>query len=699
MDSPVKRIACLSLLPGAQIAQRRMVILGREYEWVTIPCEQRLEAVEEFLPRLSSNFDAVALDGIVSSFEIGERRYEHEYIRSQLRLSDYQNVHDGTGLLTTLERHMVKLAADQLAPLLRNRSILFLSGLSRAGSAEVLSTFSKRLVFGDLLYGFRLGIPIFGYKNFMGAAPGLVNAVSHSPAQWFWPAARSSRSVLPRFSYYFRRSDVVVGDLIYFRRYAPESMEGKIVFTTLQDESDIEFFRHRGASRVVSLTPVHEGTFVPLAVLECALHLDAAQRPGDVTDHFLSQIHEMELAPFIFDFKPADPDLALAELPRVSPSPLKPLTEDKLQLSGGDEVGRFCFVIHPLHYKHMLRMKSVRMLSRALPRRAVEDIAAQVPPFAVGKLCDVVSATGARAEGLIYAVPMTSKAIMRWPPEFLYKKLLQVADKAASRGCRLMGLGAYTSVVGDAGVTVSKTSPIGVTSGNSFTVAATLRTLRVAAERSGIDIPQSHALVIGATGSIGSICARLLAQEVQELYLVSPRPERLLALSRQIADECPRIKGHLHVSRVAGDFLPRANVIISTTSAVDPIIDVRNLQPGTVVCDVARPPDISEEAAALRDDILVIESGEISLPAGARLTVDIGLPPGTIYACLAETLLLSLDQRFGHYTLGREIDPDKVREIDAIGVKHGFQLAPIRSFGLVVADEHFARLFAINANR
>jgi predicted amino acid dehydrogenase len=314
----------------------------------------------------------------------------------------------------------------------------------------------------------------------------------------------------------------------------------------------------------------------------------------------------------------------------------------------------------------------------------------------VGKVKDVVSATGAKAEGLIYAVPMTSKAIMRWPPEFLYKKLLQVADDAAGKGCRLMGLGAYTSVVGDAGVTVSRTSPIGVTSGNSFTVAATLRTLRVAAERSGIDIALSRALVVGATGSIGSICARLLAQEVAELYLVSPRPERLLSLSRQIAEESPRIKGRLHVSRVAADFLPRADVIISTTSAVDPIVDVASLRPGAVVCDVARPPDISPEAAASRNDVLVIESGEICLPEGSKLTVDIGLPEGTIYACLAETLLLALEQRFGHYTLGREIDPAKVREIDAIGEKHGFQLAPIRSFGQVVPEDHFARLRALN---
>ena len=109
------RIACLSLSPGAQIAERRATILGREYEWVTIPCEQRLEAVAEILPHLSADFHAVALDGITSSFQLGEQRFEHEFIRTQLSLDSYRDVYDGTGLLATLERHMVKLAADQLS--------------------------------------------------------------------------------------------------------------------------------------------------------------------------------------------------------------------------------------------------------------------------------------------------------------------------------------------------------------------------------------------------------------------------------------------------------------------------------------------------------------------------------------------------------------------------------------------------------
>jgi predicted amino acid dehydrogenase len=275
---------------------------------------------------------------------------------------------------------------------------------------------------------------------------------------------------------------------------------------------------------------------------------------------------------------------------------------------------------------------------------------AQIKPWPVGTVRGVVSATGAKAEGILYVIPMTSKTIMRFPPEFLYRRLLQVAEDAAANGCQLMGLGAYTSVAGDAGLTVSKRCPIGVTSGNSYTVAATLLTLERAAKRCGIEISQAHLLIIGATGSIGAICARMAAGRVRELSLVSPRPEKLLALRRKLERDDPRSHTKVNMSTQARDYLGSADGIITTTSSVEPVVDIGALKPGCLVLDVARPPDIKANAAARREDVMVIESGEVMLPEGAEVTYDIGLPAGVIYACLAETLLLALDRRFGHFT-------------------------------------------------
>ena len=110
-----------------------------------------------------------------------------------------------------------------------------------------------------------------------------------------------------------------------------------------------------------------------------------------------------------------------------------------------------------------------------------------------------------------------------------------------------------------------------------------------------------------------------------------------------------------------------------------------------MVCDVARPPDVVEEDAQLRPDVLVIESGEVLLPGEPDFGFDIGLPPGVAYACLAETAVLAMEGRFENFTLGRNIEMEKAKEMYRLFKKHGLQLEGLRSFGRYVTEEEVAR--------
>jgi predicted amino acid dehydrogenase len=142
------------------------------------------------------------------------------------------------------------------------------------------------------------------------------------------------------------------------------------------------------------------------------------------------------------------------------------------------------------------------------------------------------------------------------------------------------------------------------------------------------------------------------------------------------------------VATDASPHLPDADLVVTTTTAIgQKVIDVLRLKPGCVVCDVARPPDVKEEDAKLRPDILVIESGEVLLPGKPDFGFDIGLPPGVAYACLAETAVLAMENRFENFTLGRNIEMEKVKEMYHLFQKHGLQLEGLRSFGRYITDE------------
>ena len=93
------------------------------------------------------------------------------------------------------------------------------------------------------------------------------------------------------------------------------------------------------------------------------------------------------------------------------------------------------------------------------------------------------------------------------------------------------------------------------------------------------------------------------------------------------------------------------------------------------------------EIKAVRPDVLVVESGEVLIPGPVNFSFDIGLPPHVSYACLAEAALLAMEERFECFTLGRDVPPARVKEIYRLYRRHGFQIAPLRSFGRLLTDE------------
>jgi hypothetical protein len=115
------------------------------------------------------------------------------------------------------------------------------------------------------------------------------------------------------------------------------------------------------------------------------------------------------------------------------------------------------------------------------------------------------------------------------------------------------------------------------------------------------------------------------------------------------------------------------------------------VKPGCVITDVARPLDLPPSEVAKRPDVLVIESGEILLPGDVSMK-NIGLPKNVAYACLAETIVLALEGRFENFTVGRNIEWEKVREIYRLGRKHGMKLAAISGVNGVYSDADIRRV-------
>lgn len=286
---------------------------------------------------------------------------------------------------------------------------------------------------------------------------------------------------------------------------------------------------------------------------------------------------------------------------------------------------------------------------------------------------------------------MTPERLLSVPARVAYNKIVRTGKLAERLGAQILGLGAFTHVVGDAGLTIDRRLSVPVTTGASYTVATSVQAVRAAAQALDLDLGRATVAVVGASGTVGSVSARLLARECARLVLVGlPRHAgRLQAIRAEIEG-----KGGARTWASADPAAVReADVVVTVTSSLTPVIEPAHLRSGAIVLDVARPRNVSRKVVQAREDVLVIEGGMVAVP-GPNLDFgfDFGFPPRMAFACMAEVMILALEGRMESYSLGREIDVDRVLEIEALGAKHGFRLGGFRSFERAVTQDEIERV-------
>jgi fatty aldehyde-generating acyl-ACP reductase len=348
---------------------------------------------------------------------------------------------------------------------------------------------------------------------------------------------------------------------------------------------------------------------------------------------------------------------------------------------------RFGFVFHPLDidlFAEGFGDEDIRTKRPVL----LEQVMTWFPPFRRAIATGFRSAaTGVEIEGDMILCPLLPKQILTLGEDFVLAKLVEACRLAERYGDKIVGLGAYAANVGRKGVLLAKQIRIPITTGSSYTIAIALEATLKASQRVGIDLNQATVAIIGATGTIGRVCANLLAREARHLLLVARNPQHLEDVAQTLDG-----KGRTTVLGDLDAAISNADIVIVSTNTPSAIIDVAKAKPGTVICDISRPRNVSEENALLRPDVLVLDGGVVRPPGHPDFHFSFGLAPGLAYACMAETIILAMEGRFEPYSLGGNVDFSKVREIALLGRKHGFALAGLRSFGREVSDEQIERI-------
>ncbi len=614
--------------------------------------------------------DAIALGVLKDHYKVGSRRFIDRDSAKLKAVATHVPVSTGGRLGDIFQEWAVRHAQIKLGNFFNNARVLFFSGMSDYKLAQAMAEYTPNLQFADPLL--QLGVPKL--LDSLDAL-NLYATGAHYVKDWTLPQAMASAPVKEWTRYMLRKAlqhaTVVVAPVHELDDFDLEELAGKTVVTATVNDARVAALRDKGVATIVDGAPCLHGHVLGAALLDAMIMAATDKRNQDLLeDDYLEIITGLGLEPRV------------------------------IQPNGNQRINRFAFVIHPLSQEYFKKVKPIELLSHVSPpvlMNTLEKAMAYAPPFVYSKVTGIESPTGVKAEGWLISVGGTPKEIMRHDPEFTYRRLLDAAAMAKKLGAQIMGLGAFTKVVGDAGATVAKRAPLPITTGNSYSASGALWAAHDALLRmkllprpKGKGRVKFKAMVVGATGAIGSVCARLLARAAEEVYMVSPETAKLLALQESILQESPDAKLFL-AAHADKDIADMDMIVTATSGAGKKVLDIMKVKPGCVITDVARPLDLPASEVAKRPDVLVIESGEIQLPGDVQMK-NIGLPKGVAYACLAETIVLALEGRFENFTVGRAIEWEKVREIYQLGLKHGMQLAAISGVNGPFSDADIARV-------
>ena len=342
----------------------------------------------------------------------------------------------------------------------------------------------------------------------------------------------------------------------------------------------------------------------------------------------------------------------------------------------------------------------------------VRNVCGFVDPFVVNQ-GRVVSATGETIYGEFICAAADGQGTVANAPQRRRRIRPSALHLARSRGAQIVGLGAFTSIVTVGGRAIADEG-VPITTGNSYTaVASAEATFKALARVATRCSSPPTAAIVGATGAIGRAMALLLAEDMGRLILVgnpdSPSVdvrERLreracdvirfvaarhaegvtfrpgtfaaevlagsaarFANTKKISNSHKEVEkivarlecsGKLVLTQETTEAVRASSVVVTATSATGTVIGPADLRPDAVVCDVSRPANVSRDVAAARPDVVVIDGGVIAVPNGSTLGT-CGLGEGLVYACMAETMMLTLEgqlaeRQVGDRTISRDVE-------------------------------------------
>lgn len=279
----MKRVVSISLGSSKRDHQAIANFGGQDFLIERIGTDGDKKKAIQLIGELDGTVDAFGMGGTDLYVYAGNKRYTFTESAQIAAAAKKTPIVDGSGIKNTLERRVIQYLAQEGNVNFKNKSVLVVCAVDRFGLAEELVRLGSKTVFGDLLFGLGLPIPIYSLERLAMLARVIAPIITKLPVSLFYPTGDSQVKTTPRFSRYFEEAEIIAGDFHFIRRYMPQRLDGKLVITNTVTQNDEKLLQERGVTTLITTTPEIGGRSFGTNVLEAVLVSLSGKRPEELT--------------------------------------------------------------------------------------------------------------------------------------------------------------------------------------------------------------------------------------------------------------------------------------------------------------------------------------------------------------------------------------------------------------------------------
>ncbi len=265
------RVVSVSIGSSKRNHKAKATFLGTEFEIERIGTDGDIRKAAQMMRELDGRVDAIGVGGTDLYLWLGKKRYTIRDSKVFLQAVKKSFLTDGSGLKHTLERKAVESLAKEgiFKPYYK---YLVVSAVDRWGMAESIYRIGGEVIYGDVIFALGINFPIKTLRSLFTIGSIALPLAVQLPFSMLYPIGKKqdeygsgANNMTKR---YFEWADVIAGDFLYIKKYMPERLDGKIIFTNTTTPEDVHEVARRGAKMLITTTPVLEGRSFGTNVME-----------------------------------------------------------------------------------------------------------------------------------------------------------------------------------------------------------------------------------------------------------------------------------------------------------------------------------------------------------------------------------------------------------------------------------------------